>query len=105
MAEQDTLTRIVLSFISLAAFSSTLFPILYLFSPWYSTVFGRVIMLKAVTIALIVDLTFVFQIWPINNVIVITVINCIAFGLVAISTSLMVWLLWRSNYSEEKEKL
>ena len=50
-------------FLVCAAVTTTAFPILYAFLPWYHSFLGRVVMTQAVTIALAIDLKFVLTVF------------------------------------------
>lgn len=82
----------------LAAIGTTLFPILYLFSPWYTSVTGRVLMFQSVAFAAAVDLTLMgyydipesltFSLW----------LGIIVLGWIAVATFAFSFLLWRTNH-------
>lgn len=81
--------------ISVAAVTTTSFPILYLRSPWTKTWLGRVMMIQAAALAMAIDLSFVqvfflnaesrpFLIWV--NLSIITTI--------ALTSAILTYLLW-----------
>lgn len=98
--EVQTLLRWIQTCLAFAAFSTTLFPFLYLFSPWYKTKLGRVLMLQSVAFALAIDLTLVFSFWTPTNIYVVLWLNVIVFSLIAISTGLLTWAMWRINHGK-----
>lgn len=86
-----------------AAICTTAFPVLYAFSPWYSRLLGRLVMLQAVVLAAMVDLTLLFQFWHIKNVLVAFWINAIMFSLVAVSSAALTLMLLKLRYNYKKE--
>lgn len=83
-----------------AAIFTTAFPILYLFSPWHSTRLGRLLMLQAVSFALAIDLTLLFQFWVPTNVLIVFWVNFFVFFLIAIATGALTIMLWRTNHKK-----
>jgi hypothetical protein len=96
----DVLKNWIQACLVLAAIFTTAFPILYLFSPWYSTKLGRLLMLQAVAFAIAIDCTLLFQFWFPSNILVIFWINAIVFFLIAISTGALTLMLWRTNHNK-----
>ena len=99
-SEAQDLLRWIQTCLAFAAFFSTAFPLLYLFSPWYKTKLGRVLMLQAVAFALAIDLTLIFQFWTPSNIYVILWTNVVVFTLIAIATGLLTWGMWRINHNK-----
>lgn len=88
-----------------ASITTTSFPVLYLFSPWYKTPLGRAFMLESATLALAIWLKFTltffladgprgFLLW--TNVVILT--------LITIATSGLTYLLWGILRDVRKEK-
>jgi len=82
-------------FLIFATITTTSFPVLYLFSPWYKTPLGRAFMLESVTLALAIWLKFTltfflaegprgFLLWT----------NVVILVLITIATSGLTYLLW-----------
>lgn len=87
-----------------AAFFSTLFPVLYMFSAWYKTSLGRVLMFQALAFAAAIDVTLLFQFWR-PTLAVALVVNTVVFSTIAVSTALLSILLWRWNFAKGRWKL
>ena len=94
----DVLTAWIKGCLYTAAFFTTSFPVLYLFSPWYSTKLGRLLMLQAVAFALIVDVTVLFLFWSPSDILVTFWIEAFCFSFVAVATGLLTVMLWRTNH-------
>lgn len=94
----ELLTKWVHTCLAVAAFCSTSFPVLYAFSPWYSTLLGRFLMLQAVSFALAIDMTLLFQFWVPSDILVLFWINAIVFTLIAGATFGLTVMLWRTNH-------
>lgn len=99
-SEIETLVRWIQTCVAIAAFFTTLFPFLYLFSPWYKSKLGRVLMLQAVAFALAVDLTLLFQFWTPKNIYVILWLNVIVFSLIAAASAMLTWGMLRINHNK-----
>lgn len=93
----ETLTNIIRICLAVAAFFTTLFPVIYLLFPWQSTRLGRLLMLQAVSFALALDMTLLFTFWMPGDVLVIFWTNALVFFLIAISTCLLTVMLWKTN--------
>lgn len=91
-------------FLWLAAISATLFPIIYVFSPWYKTDLGRVVMLQAFAFAVALDVTLVFSYWKPGDVLFVHWVEVIVFGMIALATSSMTYLLWKLNYEVRRKE-
>ena len=87
-----------------AAFFATLFPLLYLISPWYKSVTGRLIMLQAISFAIVIDLTAVFQYWHPNNILFLFWVDTICFTLIAISSALLTFMLCYLNFYKYRNR-
>jgi hypothetical protein len=99
----QTLTTI---FIWIAAVCTTSFPLLYAFSPWYKTPLGRVVMLQAGAFALAIDVTLIARYWTSPDDLTMFLINNLVFGVIALATASMTYLLWKANYEvRRKEEL
>lgn len=96
----EVLTKIIQICLYVAAFFVTAFPVLYAFSPWYSTKLGRLLMLQAIAFASAVDLTALFQFWQPKSVLVYFWIETLTFIFIAIASGLLTWGLWRTNHSK-----
>lgn len=94
----DTLVRYLLVVVIIAAISSTAVPILYATGPWRAKVLGRLFMLQAVSFALALDMTVLFQFWQPKDILWLFWIQTVVFTLIAISTSALAWLSWRVNH-------
>jgi len=86
----------------IAAITTTAFPVLYFFSPWYVSRIGRSLMVYGVAYALIVDTTLLFQYWHPDEILVLFWINAVMFSLVAFSATVITLTLWVTNYKHHK---
>jgi len=96
----DVLMNWIQACLAIAAVFTTAFPFLYLFSPWYSTKLGRLLMLQAVAFALAIDMTLLFQFWVPVNVLIIFWMNAFVFFLIAIATGALTIMLWHTNHKK-----
>lgn len=89
----------------LAVVTTTSFPVLYAFSPWYNSSLGRAIMMQAATLALAIWLKFVltffladgprgFLLWT----------NVTVLVLITVSTSALTYLLWKIRRDAKREQ-
>jgi hypothetical protein len=96
----EVLTRILKGCLFVAAFLATAFPVLYMFSPWWSTWLGKLLMLHAFALALALDVTAIFTFWQPSDILVYFWVEVFVFGLIALANGLMCWMLWRTNHSK-----
>lgn len=89
-----TWTRV---FLGLAAFFTTMFPVLYSLARWHETRLGRALMLQGIAFAFVLDLTFLFSFWTPTNVLVIFWANMIGFGAIACATGYLTWKMLKHN--------
>lgn len=87
-----------------AAICATLFPILYLFSHWWSTMLGRLLMLQGVAFALALDVTCLFTYWRPTDILVEFWIDVIVFTLIAVATASLTVMMIRANYKKLRRK-
>lgn len=100
----ETLTQIAKWFLFIAATMATAFPLLYSFSPWWSTTVGRLLMFKAISFALVLDMTVVFQFWQPEDILIYFWVQVVCFTLIAISTGLLTFFMVRMNYKRWRFK-
>lgn len=96
----ESLRAILLGALGTAAFFATAFPVLYLFSTWYSTAVGRMVMLLCTSYALALDGTLIMALWRPDNYLVRFWVNLVLFSLLAISSAAITRMLWRTNHSK-----
>lgn len=80
------------------AICTTAFPALYAFSPWYRSTLGRMIMLRGIALAMLIDLTLLFKFWIPESDILLFAMSLGAFGLVAVSSLSLTFELWVLNH-------
>jgi len=85
-----------------AALCTTAFPVLYAFSPWRSSLLGKLFMLQAIAFALAMDATVIFNLWKPSNILFLFWANVVVFGLIAVATALLTGMLWRLNNYHRK---
>jgi hypothetical protein len=99
-----TLHEIVRIFIIIGAIATTSFPILYSFVPWYASQVGRVLMLKAMTFALLMDIILLFQFWRPTDILTVFWIQVFMYSLISVQATAMSFLLIRLNFRNRKIK-
>ena len=94
-----------LIFLTVAALASTMFPLLWAFFPWWSTVMGRILMLQSVCFAVALDLTVVFRFWsPVDHLHFTLFINFFVFMGLATASVLMTALMLRLNLQRRRSE-
>jgi hypothetical protein len=84
--------------ILIAAIGSTSVPLVYSFSAWRERPIGRVMMLQAITFAAAIDMTALFSFWAPTNILVIFWVNVFVLSAIAISTSMLAYMVWSLNH-------
>lgn len=98
MTDIDTLFGWLKLVTWLAAIGTTLFPLLYLFSPWYTSTTGRVLMFQGIVFAAAVDLTLLGYYDLPHNFTLRMWTAIVVLGLIAVATFAFSFLLWRTNH-------
>ena len=71
----------------IAAIFATSCPVIYSFSPWWSTPLGRVVMLQAVSFALLLDLIVLFKfLEPASSSAAFFAVRTIMYGMISLAT-------------------
>lgn len=96
----EVLTAILEKVLFVAAFLATAFPVLYMFSPWWGSWMGRILMLHGVSLALAMDMTCLFLFWTPTDILVYFWIQLFVFSLIGVANALMCWMLWRANHTK-----
>lgn len=96
----ETLVRVIHLIFNIAAITATVLPLAYAFVPWYKSLVGRVLMLHAVALALALDVTAVFRYWHTHNEELLLWIYITVISLVAIGTTSLAAVFFRSQYGE-----
>lgn len=102
----ESLQHWLLIFLWVASVCTTVFPLIWAFSRWWSTLVGRLLMLQSVALALAVDLTLVFQYIEVgpDDLLMIFWLNAIVFGLIAVASVLLTVTMIYMNYFRRKPK-
>lgn len=102
----ETLQHWLLIFLWVASVCTTLFPVLWAFSRWWTTLVGRLLMLQSLALALAVDLTLAFQYIEVgpDDLLMIFWLNAVVFGLIALASVLLTFAMIRLNYFRRKRK-
>lgn len=89
-----------------AALASTTFFLLYLFFPWYNSLVGRAMILKALGMALALDITVWFHFFPPNgdNITGALVVQAVVFTIIMLGALGLVHMLWRENFTQINDK-
>jgi len=99
----DVLRRYLLIVVFISAMGSTSVPLIYAFSPWRTRAIGRMFMLQAVSFAVALDMTVLFQFWMPSNILVLFWIETFVFTAIASSTIMLAWMMWRLNHPSKKK--
>jgi hypothetical protein len=93
------------AFLFVAAFCVTLFPLLWAWSRWWSTLLGRLLMLQSVAFAAAIDLTAYYPFRPptLEHILVVFWLQAIVFGLIALASVLLTCTMIRMNYIRRKK--
>lgn len=107
--ELERLQNWIHIFLIVAAVCTTLFPLVWSFSPWWTTTVGRLLMLQSIALALAIDATAYFQFSEVglHNINLIFWLNAVIFGLIALASMLLTVTMIRMNYfsrSRRKER-
>lgn len=101
----DRLTAIIQVCLIVAAVFTTAFPIIWALFPWYKRIFGRLLMLQALSFAIVLDFTALFQFWTPTNLLTAFWIEASIFVLIAISSAaLSITLIYLAVKDSKKEK-
>lgn len=101
--EVNSLQNLTLVALWLAAFGTTLFPVLYLFSPWYKSILGRTMMAQAWAFALTVDATLLFRYWQPPSFWT-QFVSSMLFVYIAGTAITLSAILWKLNYQHRWQK-
>lgn len=93
-----------------AALASTTFFLIYLFFPWHKSLIGKAMIIKALGMALALDLTLYFHYFPPDgdNITGALLSQAIVFTIIMFGAAGLVHMLWRENFTridDEKEVL
>lgn len=98
-----TLSEGVLVSLIFAAVTTTAFPILYSFSPWYRSHLGRAFMAQAVAFSMAMDLTLLFKFWLPKSESKHAV-SIVAFILIGLASLGLTGMMYRMNYVRFRTK-
>lgn len=91
-------------FLVVAAICVTIFPLLYLRSPWYKSNLGRALMIQSVSVAFAIDISTVFHFWKFTaDLFTLLIINIVMFGFIAGSSLFLTIMLFYYNFKPNKE--
>lgn len=101
--DQALLTWALIS-LGVACVCLTVFPLLYLFSPWFKSSLGWAVMLRGVAFALATDLTLLAYLWRPNDVTILLWGNLLVFAFLAGTSVFWTYVMIRLNYRAHKSK-
>lgn len=102
----QTVLEISRIFLIIAAVCTTIFPILYLFSPWYKSHLGRAVMIQSVSIAAALDISVVFNyVEAPSDLRAILFINVVVLSLIASAAVYLSIMLIHYNFNRNEEKI
>lgn len=96
----DTLRTWLQWVLGVAAFFTTAFPVLWLFSRWTDSLMGKLLMFWTASFALVLDVSFLFQFWEPHDILVLFWTEALMFTLIAASSAAMTCRLYWVNYHE-----
>jgi len=108
MITRDMETAVIIGRLLLivATISTTSFPVLYAFSPWYKAPLGRAVMMQAVTLALAIWLKFVLTFFIAEGPRVFLLwTNVVVLILITIATSSLTYLLWTIRRTAKRKAI
>lgn len=90
----------------IAAVSTTLFVVLWAMSPWHHTLVGRLIMLRSVAIAVVLDLTAYYLFWANYSEFRDTyyLLATVTFGIITVASIGLTYTMIRTNYFHRKKE-
>lgn len=89
-----------------ALITTTSFPVLYAFAPWYKAPLGRAVMAQSATLALAVILKFILTFFLAEGPrTALLWTNVIVLILITISTSSLTYLLWQIRRKAKRKAL
>lgn len=78
-------------------------PLIYALSPWRKHKLGRLFMYHALSYAVTLDATVLFQMWHVKNVLVIFWTGVALYSSIALSTASLAWHIWKLNAPNRKK--
>jgi hypothetical protein len=87
-----------------AAICTTSVPIIYSFSPWWTSRLGLLFMFQAVSFAVALDLSAMFFIWHPSDILIIFWTDAIVLTAISVSTSLLAIFILGMNHPKRKGK-
>lgn len=99
--ELETLFHWTQTCLIIAAITTTAFPVLYAFSPWYKSKLGRIVMAQSLAFAVAIDMTTIFQFWVPSSMRLILWLNALVFSSIAAASTALTWKLWKLNYKKK----
>lgn len=84
---------------------TTIFPLLWAFSPWYRTVVGRLLMAQSVCFCVAIDLTTytTFRPPPPEHIVRYFWIEVVLFTAIAVTSLMLTYTMIRMNYFRRKK--
>lgn len=94
-----------ISCLLVTAVFTTLFPLLWMFSPWYETVVGRLIMIRSIAFSAAVDLTVYFLLFTPREEFANTyyLLQAIVFSVITVVSILLTFTMLNMNYFKKRK--
>lgn len=89
----------------ITAASTTLFPLLWMFSPWHETVVGRLIMIRSIAFSASVDLTVYFLLFAPMEEFANTyyLLQTFVFSIITVVSILLTFTMLNMNYFKKRK--
>lgn len=104
MPEYQALRIVLYVTIAIAILLTAAFPVLYLFSPWWKSWFGRALMYRAVSYTVLMIGAVWLHFWPPDDVGYRMWIHLLLFTFLASGSGSGLYTLWRVNHSPKKKE-
>lgn len=102
--DAHTLLIVIRVVLAIAAIATTIFPVLYFFSPWWRSHLGRAVMLEALSVAFAIDITAYAQFFrTTNNIWVIFWVNLSFLVFISLASLYLTAALLYYNFRPKKE--
>jgi hypothetical protein len=98
----QTLRHYLFIVVAVAAGGVTAIPIVYSFAPWWKSKLGIKFMALAVSFAITLDVTVLFQFWKPSSILVLFWTECTIFTLIAAAAWPLAWLMLRMRRPSKK---
>ena len=100
----DVLREWIRVVVIISAICTTSVPIMYAFFPWRKRPLGRILMAKAISFAIAMDLSAIFAIWTPSDILIVFWVDAIVLTGIAASTLTMTLYMVNILLTETRDK-